>query len=90
MAEIVRHKTPISIYLLIYFFNIKSCSVVVVLVRQSVDTLHCRYAPGISPVHQISALLFVGFSFPYAGYLCVFGTHKLSSSVSVGIFTVRI
>ena len=31
---------------------------------------------------------FVGFSFPYAGYLCVAGPHKFSSSVSVGIFKV--
>ena len=60
-----------------------------VLVRRSVYTLHCRYAPGIGPVHLISVLFFLGFSFPYAEYLCVAGPHKFSSSVRVGISKVR-
>ena len=33
---------------------------------------------------------FVGISFPYAGYLRVAGPHKFSSSVSLGIFKVRV
>ena len=47
-----------------------------------------RYAPRICPVHPISILIFVGFFFPYAGYLCVIGPHKFFSSVSVSIFKV--
>ena len=35
--------------------------VVVVVVRRSVETLHCRYAPGICPGHSISALFCWGF-----------------------------
>ena len=33
---------------------------------------------------------FVGISFPNAGYLCVAGTHKFSSSVRVGIFKFHV
>ena len=38
-----------------------------------VDMLHCRYKSGIDPVHLISALVLVGISFLYAGYVCEAG-----------------
>ena len=46
-------------------------SLFVVRACRSVDMLHCRCAPGIGPVHLISALDFVGFSFPCV-CVCVF------------------
>ena len=60
----------------------------VVLVRRSVDTLHCCYITGIGQVHLILALVFVRFSYQYAWYMCVTSPQKFSSSTSVGIFKV--
>ena len=59
--------------------------ILLLFVCRSIDMLYCWYTPGTAPLHPISVMVLVEFSFSYAGHLCIAGPQKFCSSVSVRI-----